>query len=81
MLVRNITLPLINYLKFTSISSKSSYFYTPNLFSNNRKYLFSSSSQFNDNKNSQQTTTYMPIRPLKKNLTPLYVEKEYLNKG
>lgn len=79
MLIRNFSLPIINYIKLTSFQQKT--FYGQCLNNNYNKFSFSTSSQSNDQKQNKNINTYMPIRPLKKNLTTLYIEREYLNKG
>ena len=79
MLIRNFSLPIINYIKLTSFQQRT--FYGQCLNNNYNKFSFSTSSQSNDQKQNKNINTYMPIRPLKKNLTTLYTEREYLNKG
>lgn len=79
MLIRNFSLPIINYIKLTSFQHKP--LYSQCLNNNCNKFLFSTTSQSNDQKQNKNLNTYMPIRPLKKNLTTLYTEREYLNKG
>lgn len=74
MFVRNISLPIINNFKLSTIPLRAVYSQRIN-YSCSRFYFSNANQQSNNYNPNEKATSYMPIRPLKKNLTPLFVDK------